>query len=72
MEWDKQIESWGFQWVNDYVERAFTVHNGREISIMAFEDDEFEVAWLDADNNVREKGVTGMEELKAVVDELRK
>ena len=70
MEWDKKIESWGFEWVNDYAERAMTVHAGSEISIMAFEDDEFEVAWLE-DGKVREAMVDGMAELKGTIDKLR-
>ena len=72
MKWDEEIQSWGFEWVNDYAERAFAVHDGREISIMAFEDDEFEVAWVTPDNGFREQSITGMAELKSFVDELRK
>ena len=73
MKWDEEIQSWGFEWVNDFAERACVAHNGGEISIMAFEDDEFEVCWImPGYDHPKEQCVVGMEALKSLVDELRK
>ena len=68
MEWDEVIESWGFHWVNDYTLRATKNNKGREISIMAFEDDEYEVCWIDGSDQVRETAIEGIEELKEFVE----
>ena len=68
---DKEIESWGFTWVDDYAERATLNNNGKEISIMAFEDDEFEIAWLDENSRIKEEGALGLKELKEKIDKLK-
>jgi len=68
MTWDEEIESWGFEWIDDYAERARKIVNGKEISIMAFEDWEFEVAWVDPEGHIVESSKEGMEELKKHID----
>lgn len=70
MTWDEEIESWGFKYVADFAERYV---DGNGISIMAFEDDEFEIAWMeDGVCGIQEKTCQGLSETKEIVDELRK
>lgn len=72
MKWDKTIESWGFTWVYDYTERAVMYHKGGEISIMAFEDNEYEVAYINKAGEIGEKNITGLKNLKKFIDKLKK
>jgi hypothetical protein len=72
MKWDKTIESWGFKWVNDYAERAVKNSNNFEISIMAFEDNEFEVAWINSMGEIKEKAITGLDNLKNLIQSIEK
>ena len=67
MKWDKTIESWGFRWVNDYAERAIKTTGKLQISIMAFEDNIFEVAWIGFSGKFQEKEVTGLKNLKNLI-----
>jgi hypothetical protein len=67
MKWDKTIESWGFRWVNDYAERAVKNVGKLQISIMAFENNIFEVAWVSSSGKFKEKEVTGLNNLKNLI-----
>lgn len=69
-EWNETIESWGFRFVNDYSPRHVKNNNGKELSIMSFEDDDFEVAWINENREIQEKGGTGIESLKLIVDSI--
>lgn len=73
MKWDEEIESWGFTWIEDDLgERAVMEVNDKEVSIMAFEDDEYEVAYFDVDGELQEQTANGIEELKGIVDAITK
>ena len=72
MKWDKTIESWGFTWVNDCAERATMNFKGKEISIMAFGGNDFELAWIDKKGNIQERMVHRLKELKMAVEETKK
>ena len=68
--WYKTIESWGFEFVDDYTCRHIKNNNGKEISIMSFEDDEFEVAWINENGNMQERSGEGIEGLKVIIDSI--
>lgn len=71
MKYDKEIESWGFTWINDALgERAVAEHNNSEVSIMAFEDGTYEVAYIDANGELQEQVVDDIEELRGCVKAL--
>lgn len=73
MKWDKEIESWGFTWIDDKLgERAVMKINGQEISIMAFDGDEYELAYIDANGEFQEQSVNSIEELRGCVKALMK
>ncbi|MFA5313341.1 MAG: hypothetical protein WC375_08535 [Methanomassiliicoccales archaeon] len=74
MKWHEEIEAMGFEWSEDdlLIERAIS-KEGIAISILAFEDDEYEVSWIyNVDKREDGKFTTEYEEAKCNgMDELR-
>ena len=69
-EWNQTIESWGFEFVDDYASRHVKNNNGKELSIMSFEDDDFEISWINENGEIQEKCGSGIESLKLIVDSI--
>ena len=67
--WEQNLEDWGFQSVTDNIgERAVDKYG---LSVMSFEDDEFEVAWVDDKHVIHGRAGTSLEDLLRVILTIR-